>query len=219
MAQELFYPKTYGTPKGAVAELLNYYERVLDQLNAYKTGKEDKEGDEDAEYDYFVTDNDAWYREKEAPYEAITPEPRANILGQGLQVAVLEALKDDKNKDVEKIKLKNTQDIEYTSLSNLSQVKNFPKERKYKLLKEYTALKMPFTTSEASETYMKEAEIVVDKYLGDYLKVKANQDFIKHAFSNGFCELPLELIKAFEQEPCYAVVRPFTHHRRVPRHE
>lgn len=31
-------------------------------------------------------------------------------------------------------------------------------------------------------------------------KQSAQQDFIKHIFYNGFCELPLELIQAFERD-------------------
>ena len=123
-------------------------------------------------YDYFVTDKDAWYREEEAPYKTIPPKPRTNILAKSTQVAVLEVVQDAKGKPVAKIKLKDTGELACTSLSNLTQVKEFSKERKYTFLKEHTALKIPFLGNATNETYKKEAEITADKHFGNYLKVK-----------------------------------------------
>jgi hypothetical protein len=123
-------------------------------------------------YDYFVIDDDAWYREKEAPYNTITPEPTTNILARGTQIAVLEIVKDSRDKEVAKMKLKGTGEIEYTSLSNLTQVKNFSEDRQYKFIKDYNSLRIPFSGNSANKTYKKDAEITADKYLGDYVKVK-----------------------------------------------
>lgn len=137
------------------------------------------ESEDDDIYDYFVTDDDAWYREKESPYKAITPEPRTNIIAKTNQVAVLEIVQDDKGKDVAKMKLKSSGEIEYTSLSNLTQTKSFHKARKYRLLKEYKALEIPFPSNKTDKTYKKDAEVMVDKYFGDYLKVKGYDYWIE----------------------------------------
>ena len=51
-------------------------------------------------------------------------------------------------------------------------MKKFSKERKYKLLQDYRALEIPFLSNESNKTYKKNVEVTVDKYLGDYLKVK-----------------------------------------------
>jgi predicted chitinase len=132
----------------------------------------DEVEDDDTVYNFFVTDDDAWYREKEAPYKAITPVPETNILAKGLQVAVLEVVQDGKNKDVAKIKLKSSGEIEYTTLSNLSEVKTLSKELKYKLVKDYAAVKLPYSSESAGEAYQKDAEFTAYKRCGDYVKVK-----------------------------------------------
>ena len=132
----------------------------------------DEVEDDDTVYNFFVTDDDAWYREKEAPYEAITPVPSTNILAKGLQLAVLEVVQDGKNKDVAKIKLKGSGEIEYTTLTNLSEVKALSKELKYKLVKDYAAVKLPYASESAGEAYHKDVEFTAYKRCGDYVKVK-----------------------------------------------
>ena len=157
-------------------------------LEAYLFGEKEKEGAEETEevtekkdedeltgnaiYHFFVRDDDAWYREKQAPYKAITPVPSTNVLTKGWQVAVLDTLKDGKNKEVAKIKLKSNDSIEYTTLSNLSEVKAMSKELKYKMTKEYTAVKLPYSSESTDKTYKKDTEFTAYKRCGDYVKVK-----------------------------------------------
>ena len=152
-------------------------------LVVYLFGKEEKaeeeEATDDATYNFFVTDGDAWYREEEAPYKAITPVPSTNVLAKGLRVSVLETLKDNKDKDVAKIELKNSGTIEYTSLSNLSEVKSLSKELKYKMTKDYIAVKLPYSSESTDETYEKDKEFTVYKRCGDYIKVKGKGGNIK----------------------------------------
>ena len=132
----------------------------------------DEVEDDDTVYNFFVTDEDAWYREKEDPYETIIPVSETNILAKGLQVAVLEVVQDGKNKDVAKIKLKNSGEIEYTTLSNLSEVEAMSKELKYKLVKDYAAVKLPYATEDVDKTYTKDQTFTAYKRCGDYVKVK-----------------------------------------------
>ncbi len=131
------------------------------------------------EYSYFVSDDDAWRRQGEAPYKTITPEPRTNILMKGTQVAVLEIVKDETGIDVAKIQMKSNGDIEYTTLSNLTPIREFSNERKYKFIKDYTALKIPFSEDDTDKTYKKNGEITVDKYCGGYVKVIGKDDAVE----------------------------------------
>ena len=126
----------------------------------------------DTIYTFFVTNDDAWYREKEAPYKTITPVPATDILAQGVQVSVLEVVKDNKNRDVAKMKLKSTDSIAYTSLGNLSEVKAMSKELTYKMTKDYTAVKLPYSSESTDKTYKKDTEFTAYKRCGDYVKVK-----------------------------------------------
>ena len=126
----------------------------------------------DTIYTFFVTNDDAWYREKEAPYKTITPVPATDILAQGVQVSVLEVVKDNKNRDVAKMKLKSTDSIAYTSLGNLSEVKAMSKELTYKMTKDYTAVKLPYSSASTNKTYKKDTEFTAYKRCGDYVKVK-----------------------------------------------
>ena len=154
---------------------------------SFKNGFEDyevvevkpSESTSESTYDYFVTDEDAWYRKKEAPYNLIKPEPKTNILAKGLQVAVLEVVKDDKGNEVSKLKVENTGKIEYTSFSNLTQVKSFSENRKYKVIQDYGALTIPFPSNPSNKNYTKDTEIEVDKYFGEYLKVSGEGGEIK----------------------------------------
>ena len=142
----------------------------------------EEEGDEEEGnllYDYFVTDDDAWYREKESPFKAIIPNPKTNVLAKATQVAVLEVVQDDKKTDVAKVQLQSNFDIEYTSLSNLTQVKNFSKERNYRFLQDYSALEIPFSEYKTDKIYKTDAKVVVDKYFGDYLNVKGSNVWIE----------------------------------------
>ncbi|WOK06888.1 hypothetical protein RT717_27855 [Imperialibacter roseus] len=130
-------------------------------------------------YDYFVTDSDAWYREKESPYKTITPEPKTNILAQGLQVALLDVVRDSNDKDVAKMNVKSTGEVEFTTLSNITQVKGFATERNYRLLNDYTALKIPFLGNSSEKTYETDTEIAADKYFGIYIKVSGEKSEIE----------------------------------------
>ena len=138
--------------------------------------KDQDNSQEGMEYNFFVSDNNAWYREKEAPYHAINPEPKTNILAQGLQVSVLEIVKDSKNKEVAKIKLKSTEEIEYTTQSNLSQVKKLSSEFKYKMTIDYTAIKLPYSPDKTAMTYKKDESFIADMGCGDYVRVKNNKN-------------------------------------------
>ena len=69
------------------------------------------------------------------------------------------------------MKLKSNGGVEYTSLSNLTRVESFPEERKYRLLREYEALKIPFPGNNYKKKKKKDVEITVNKHFGNYLKV------------------------------------------------
>ena len=162
---------------GEFVEAGNYLVKLTATIDeSHVHGFEDYEQFEvaktDAEiYDFFVTDDDAWFREKEPPYNIITPNPRTNILPRGTQIAVLEVDKDSKNVDVAKIQVQGGE-IVYTSKSNLTQVKDFPENRKYKLMADYSALKIPFAGNPTGKTFKKDSVIIVDKYFEDYVRVK-----------------------------------------------
>ncbi|NOQ25697.1 MAG: hypothetical protein GQ564_10090 [Bacteroidales bacterium] len=128
--------------------------------------------DESLTYDYFVTDNDAWFRQKESPYKAIKPTEESNSLAKGTQVSILDKVKDDKNNDVAKIKIKTTQRIEYTSLNNLTQVKTLKKELNWKLIEDYQAIPLPYSEKQTKETYKKSSEFIGYKSCGNFIKVK-----------------------------------------------
>ncbi|MEQ8880773.1 MAG: DUF5675 family protein, partial [Cyclobacteriaceae bacterium] len=123
-------------------------------------------------FDHFISDKNAWYRDSIAPYKLIPPEPKSNILKKGLQVALLEIFEDEKKNKVAKIKIKESQEIQYTSLSNLTQVKSLTKDRIYKFNQDYKPLNLPFPTIDLNKTYKVGDEVIIDKFYEDYLKVK-----------------------------------------------
>ncbi len=128
-------------------------------------------------YDYIVTDADAWYRKHDAPYGVITPVPRNNVLEKGTQVAVLEVLKDNKGAYVAKIHLKELAEVEFTSLSNLSQVRNFDKIRRYRVIKDTEITDIPYSHVESPEYLKGGSEIEADKYCDEFIKVlNSNKD-------------------------------------------
>ena len=146
-----------------------------------------EEADEvvDMTHAFFVSDDDAWYRQKEAPYKAIRPVPITNILKKGLQVSVLETVKDSKDRDVAKIKIESSDSIAYTSLSNLSEVKTMSREVTYKMIKDYTAVKRPYSSESIGKTYKKDTEFTAYKRCGDYVKVKEEGGSVEgHWISN-----------------------------------
>ena len=143
------------------------WEQLINQRSGVISG--------DSEFDYFVSVGNAWFRKKEDPYSPITPNPPTAILAKGLQVSVLDIVKDGK---VAKIKLKSSGEIEFTTLSNLTQVKNLPNELSYKVIEDYNAIDLPYSSTETGVSYKAGDKFIVNKKCGDYYKIKGVGDAI-----------------------------------------
>ncbi len=136
-------------------------------------GSGDRIGREESEYVYFVSDDDAWYRLKEEPFTAIRPNDVIQTIPEGTQVAVLDKVIAGNGTTVAKIKLVNEDRIEYTTLTNLSKVTEMSNEIKFRMLKDYQALRLPHSTNTANKTYAKDVEFTASKKCGNFIKVKS----------------------------------------------
>lgn len=127
----------------------------------------------DLTYDYFVSDSDAWQRTSKSPYSTIEPTLEKPKIEQGAQVAVLQTVKDKKEKDVAMMRVKDETDTLYTTLSNLSKVEKLSKELKYKMKEDFEALKLPYGADKAGKKYTKDDTFTALKKCGDYVRVKS----------------------------------------------
>ena len=125
-------------------------------------------------YDHFIADDDAWLRKTDDPETFITPTEKAVF---GTQVSLLEELQVN-GKDVAKLKIKGLGDtIFITNRSDyLVQVENLSKELKYKMKKDYTAVKLPYATAKSDKTYKENTSFIAYKKCGDYVKVKGEDN-------------------------------------------
>ncbi|WP_258104455.1 hypothetical protein [Marinoscillum sp. MHG1-6] len=128
------------------------------------------------DYEYFVSDDDAWRRLAEAPYSAVKPTPDLPKVEQGKRVAVIETVKDGRGKEVAKIMVQGQSDAIYTTLNYLSKVVKLSKELKYKMLADFESVSLPYGTEKAGKSYVKETEFMVDARCGDYVRVKGEGD-------------------------------------------
>lgn len=77
-------------------------------------------------------------------------------------------------KDVAKLKIKSSGDtIFITNRSDyLVQVESLSKDLKYKMKKDYTAVKLPYSMTNADKSYKKDSTFIAYKKCGNYVKVK-----------------------------------------------
>jgi len=125
-------------------------------------------------YEYIVRDDDAWQRQNESPYATISPTESNPIFAQGTQVAVLQTVKDDKDKDVAMMQLKGETNTTYTTMTNLAKVARLSNEVEYAFSKDYQTLKLPYSKTTATQSYKQYEKANFHKACGDYLRVNTN---------------------------------------------
>ncbi|MGM0582763.1 MAG: hypothetical protein ACQETL_18960, partial [Bacteroidota bacterium] len=129
---------------------------------------------DESNFNYFISHDDAWLRKNEAPYGFISPTEKAIL---GTQTALKAVVNDGNGNEVAHlIKKEDEQDLFITNSDEyLNKVESLSEEKEFIMVKNYKALSLPFSNVETSKTFNKNDEVTAYEICGDYYRIKSDE--------------------------------------------